>query len=138
MVSDDLQYFLQGMENLKELRVFGNAEFEGYALRELEKRVVGNAGEDGLRLPNLEVLHVICKQHSDIRKALLNVARSRSGSPDGSGSDVARLRSVSLQNGENEQFKRRGFDVTILDGALNDEDADWVYGGQTETEFDSD
>ena len=45
---------------------------------------------------------------------------------------------MSLQNGENEQLKRQGFDVTILDGPLSDEDADWVYGGQTETAFESD
>lgn len=107
--------------------------------------VVGNSGEADddedeeiedeqndrqINLPNLEVLHVICKTQSDIRKAFLQVVRSRSGS-----SEAARLKSVSLQIGENEQLKRRGFDVTTLDGPLNDEDADWVYGGQKKAEF---
>ena len=133
MVSDDLRYLLKGTENLKELRVFGTDM--RYTLRALKKDAVRNAG---ILVPNLEVLHVICKQHSGLQKTFLNVVRSRSGSPGGSRSDVARLRSVSLQNGENEQLKRQGFDVTILDGPLNDEDADWVYGGQTETAFDSD
>jgi len=123
-VSDDLQYMLKGMENLKELRVFGSDTDMGYTLRALKKGAVGNARRGGILVPNLEVFHVIGKQHSDLRKTFLNVVRSRSGSPDGSGSDVARLRSVSLQNGENEQLKRQGFDVTILDGPLNDEDAD--------------
>jgi hypothetical protein len=130
MVSDNLQYLLQGMENRGCLEL---------TLRALKKDAVQNAGRGRILVPNLEVLHVICKQLSGLRKTFLNVVRSRSGSPDGSRSDVvARLRSVSLQNGENKQLKRQGSDVTILDGPLNDEDADWVYGGQTETAFDSD
>jgi hypothetical protein len=167
MVSDDFISMLEGMENLKELRVFGNAQFEGYMLRALifkgERVAVGSSGEDGtgeaedeeaeaeeevaedeeaeheedehysghaIHLPKLEVLHVICKTQSEIRKAFLEVVRSRSRS-----SEVARLKSVSLQIGENEQLKRQGFDVTTLDGPLNDEDADWVYGGRKNTDF---
>jgi len=136
VTSHNLRHMLKGMENLKELRVFGIGM--RHALRALKKDTVGNARRGGILVPNLEVLHVICKRHSDIRKTLLKVVRSRSGSPDGARGDVARLRSVSLQNGENEQLKRQGFDVTILDGPLNNEDADWVFGGQTEMVFDSD
>jgi len=81
-----------------------------------------------IRLPNLEVLHVICKPYSYVQRAFLNMIRSRWWSEDASSSNdrtVARLKAASLQSitmGEHVAFgteigdiRSRGFDIRMLD-----------------------
>jgi len=155
MVSDyNLVEMLKGMNRVNELRLIGNDEFDGDILKALVigrgpenfgyskcgmsafRRRLKNAKESKILLPNLGVLHVVCKTHSDVQRAFLDVVRSRRcpevGSHDGA---VARLKTAVLQNINVDQLptfgvevdgiRRQGIDIRILEGVL-EEESDWV------------
>ena len=146
MTSDlEVMEILEKMKGLSEFRVFGDNDFEAEFLEELIIRGEGGGetvremsgqmydedtgeGPSEIRLPNLEVLHVVSKPYSRIQRAFLDVVRSRWWSEDESSSydgTVTRLKSASLQSintGERlafgtevDEIRRRGFDVRMLD-----------------------
>jgi len=148
MISDlEFMEIIEVMKGLSEFRVFGSDDFEAEFLEELivggekggdivsemsgqmdddDEDIDENASE--IRLPNLEVLHVVCKPYSHVQRAFLDVVRSRWWSEDESSSydgTVTRLKAVSLQSihtsqrlafgTEVDEIRRRGFDVRMLD-----------------------
>ena len=151
MVSDyDLIEMLKGMNRINELRLIGNDGFDGDTLKAL---VIGrenlemhmeykcglsnwrrhlNQDESKILLPNLGVLHVVCKTYSHVQRAFLDVVRSRRcpevHSRKGA---VARLKTAVLQNinadqlpafgAEVDDIRRQGFDIRMLEGLLEDE-----------------
>jgi hypothetical protein len=146
-------FMLKGMKGLSEFMVVGNDNFD---CRDLEAIIVKDRGtvtatsgdtDDGdiderrnkILLPNLEVLHVVCKTHLHVHKAFLDVVRSRWWPEDNSRDvGIARLKTASLQSintgerlafgAEVDEIRRQGLDIKILEpeGLSEGEEADWV------------
>jgi hypothetical protein len=148
----DAIVMLEGMNNLCEFRVIGNDDFEeGVQERMIiEGRgmvtatsgdtddEVADEGEREIFLPNLEVLHVICKTYFHVQKAFLDMVHSRWWPEhDSRDRSVARLKTASLKSismseclafgAEVEEIRRQGFDIQMLDpeNLLEGEKADW-------------
>jgi hypothetical protein len=110
MVSDnDLMEILEGMNRVNELRVIGNEGFRGDFLKALvvrgkkERDTVDDEDDEDkieeaseIPLPNLEVLHVICTTYAHVRKAFLDVMRSRPLEVAAHDEAVARLKTACL------------------------------------------
>jgi hypothetical protein len=147
----ELMVMLQGMKSLSEFKVVD----EDFDWEALEAMIAGDRGiitstsgetddedinEEGheILLPNLEVLHVICKTYFQVQKAFLDVVRSRWWPEDDfRDGAVARLKTASLQSistserlafgKEVKEIRRQGFDIQMLEpeNILEGEEADW-------------
>ena len=144
---------LKGMKGLSEFMVVGNDDFDW---EDLEAMIVKDRGtvtatsgdtddenidkkRNEILLPNLEVLHVICKTDFSVQKAFLDVVRSRWW-PENDSRDtgMARLKTASLQSistserlafgAEVDDIRRQGFDIKMLEpqGLLEGQEVDWV------------
>lgn len=152
----DAIVMLEGMNNVCGFRVIGNDDFEEGVLEEIiikdsgvvaatsgdaDDEVADEGGHE-IFLPNLEVLHVICKTYFHVQKAFLDMVRSRWWPQEGDSRDraVARLKIASLQSlsmserlafgDEVEKIRRQGFDIRMLEpeGLLEGEEMDRVLG----------
>jgi hypothetical protein len=148
----EVMAMLQGMKSLSEFRMVGNDNFDWEALEAMivkggivtptsGETYHENINEEGheILLPNLEVLHVICKTYFQVQKAFLDVVRSRWW-PEEDSRDigVTQLKTASLQSintserlafgKEVEEIRRQGIDIQMLEpeGLLEGEGADWV------------
>jgi len=144
---------LKGMKGLSEFMAVGNDDFDW---EDLEVIIVKDRGtvtarsgdtddenidkkRNEILLPNLEVLHVICKTDFSVQKAFLDVVRSRWWPEDDSRDiGMARLKTASLQSistserlafgAEVGDIRRQGLDINMLEpqGLLEGQEVDWV------------
>lgn len=135
MISDDdLMDILEEMDRVNELRVIGNEDFRGDVLKALvvrgkkERDTVDDEDkiEEAIEIlvPNFEVLHVICMTYAYVRKAFLDVVRSRSLEVTSHDEAVARLKAAFLHStgpdqplafcAEADDIRCQGFDIKTL------------------------